>query len=215
MFLAAALATPAPVVPSSTNTCDRPFNQAEVVAAIAEIEASIDPCGESNEIIRLLEAFRACSETGYAVCIDRQAERNSTDEASAENGKHVYITWNPDLRSELERGCASDPARIVRRDPTASLLHEIAHVVQDCAGLDPNAHEFDAVRIENIYRRARALCQRTLYGTHALPREMVVDCEPGRCLCIPGDRPLMADVFGPQASPLVSHAAGDHPTCGE
>ena len=211
VFLVIGLLVPTPVVPSSTgNSCNQPFNHAEVVAALADIEASIDPCGESHEISSLLTAFRACAESGYTVCIDRQAERNSTDAAPAENGRHVYITWNPDLRTELEPGCHSDPARIVRRDPTASLLHEVAHIVQDCAGLDPNAHEFEAVRIENIYRRSRNLCQRTVYGSHPLPRSMLVDCEPGRCLCTTGDRPLMADVHRPQSLPQSDVIPGDN-----
>lgn len=211
MFVMIGLLAPTPVVPSSTSdSCDHPFNHVEVVTALKEIEASIDPCGESQEITSLLSAFRACTETGYSVCIDRQAERNSTDTAPTEHGKQVFITWNPDLRTELESGCDSDPARIVRRDPIASLLHEVAHIVQDCAGLDPNAHEFEAVRIENIYRRARNLCQRTVYGTHPLPASMLMDCEPGRCLCTTGDRPLMADIYTPYSFPLLDVAAGDN-----
>ena len=65
----------------------------------------------------------------------------------------------------------------VTRDPTASLLHEIVHAVHDCEGLDPGAHELDAVRIENIYRRAAGLCQRTGYGDVPLPAAMVRVCD--------------------------------------
>jgi hypothetical protein len=43
------------------------------------------------------------------------------------------------------------------RDPTASLVHELAHAAQDCSGLNPGEHELEAVRIENIYRRASGL----------------------------------------------------------
>src|SRR5207244_3501709 len=92
-------------------------------------------------------------------------------------------TWNPALFTAVEHGCGGNPAKPVLRDATASLLHELAHAAQDCDGLDPDAHELEAVRIENIYRRAAGVCQRTRYGEDRLPAEMVRICEPGRCLC--------------------------------
>src|SRR5262249_37307660 len=88
------------------------------------------------------------------------------------------IIWNPELRSELERGCDGDPARPVVRDPVASLLHEMVHAVDDCEGRDASAHELEAVRIENIYRRAAGLCQRAAYGETPLPAEVVKSCSP-------------------------------------
>jgi hypothetical protein len=179
-----------------------------VVRALSAIEASIDPCGQSPEVSDLLAKFRRCARNAYPVCIDRTAERNSTDRAQLEGDGRVFITWNPALRTELQTGCGSDPTRIVRRDPTASFLHEIAHVVQDCSGLDPNAHELEAVRIENIYRRAQSLCQRTAYGDRPLPDAMVVECHPGRCTCTPRDLQIAAPP-GTIAPSSAAVAAGD------
>jgi hypothetical protein len=62
----------------------------------------------------------------------------------------------------------------------------MVHAVQDCHGLDPAQHEFEAVRMENVYRRARGLCQRTRYGDLPLPADMRVQCEPGQCTCVRG-----------------------------
>jgi hypothetical protein len=83
------------------------------------------------------------------------------------------IGWNPALRSELEPGRDGDPGEPLRRDPTASLLHELVHAAHDCQGLNPGEHEFEAVRIENIYRRAAGLCQRPGYGDEPLPASAV------------------------------------------
>jgi hypothetical protein len=201
------LAVSAPL--GAANSCDQAFNHREVVQALADIQISVDPCGQSTEIGDLLEKFRACAQNAYPVCIDRAAERNSTDRAQVEGGLRVFITWNPGLESELQTGCGSDPARPVRRDPKASLLHEIAHVVQDCDGLDPNAHELEAVRIENIYRRARNLCQRTAYGTQLLPDSMIMQCEPGHCTCVPGVDTQLAGPSRPTAPSSAIVAAGD------
>ena len=95
------------------------------------------------------------------------------------------VTWNPELRTELEGSCYGDPTRAVTRDPTASLLHELVHAVQDCEGLNPGDNELDAVRIENIYRRAAGLCQRTGYGTIALPADEIRLCTSTMCSCLP------------------------------
>src|SRR5262249_40947911 len=80
------------------------------------------------------------------------------------------IVWNPELRSELEAGCDGDATREVTRDPVASLLHELVHAVDDCEGRDAASRELDAVRLENVYRRAAGLCQRTAYGDRRLAR---------------------------------------------
>ncbi len=92
------------------------------------------------------------------------------------------------------------------RDPTASLLHEVVHAVQDCEGLEPSEHEFEAVRVENIYRRDRHLCQRTRYGEQILPAAMLVACEPGRCSCV-GSGTNLAAAAAP--STAVAYPAGD------
>jgi hypothetical protein len=188
----------------AADACTHAFNHREVVQALTEIAASVDPCGQSSEIIALLERFRVCAQNAYPICIDRAAERNSTDRAAGEAGGRVFITWNPDLESELQTGCGADSTRSVRRDPKASLLHEIAHAVQDCSGLDPNAHELEAVRIENIYRRAKHLCQRTAYGAQKLPDAMLLQCQPGACPCTPG---IEARIAYPLRAPEAAGAA--------
>ena len=165
------------------DSCDAAAGS-EVTAALAEIERSADPCGESTLVREVLEEYRRCARGGLRICADRHSERNFIERApTEERGVPTTITWNPALRSELEWGCDGDPGKAVRRDPVASLLHELVHAVQDCAGLDPAEHEFEAVRIENIYRRAHKLCQRTKYGTQHLPATMRLSCEPGNCRC--------------------------------
>jgi hypothetical protein len=169
-------------------TCN-PADAGEVKAAIAEIERSLDPCGESAEVRDVLHQFSQCAARGFRICTDRRSERNFIERADGvADGVHATITWNPALRTELEWGCNGDPTRAVRRDPAASLLHELVHAVQDCSGLDPAEHEFEAVRIENIYRRARQLCQRTRYGEQPLPAAMLIPCDPGHCVCQPVQR---------------------------
>jgi hypothetical protein len=135
-----------------------------VTAALRRIEASVDPCGETATVHALLRKLEACR---YDIRTSVTAERNLYDRRA--------ITWNPDLRSELEPSCD--------RDPTASLLHELVHALDACDGRNPGERELEAVRIENIYRRAAGLCQRTRYGSDPLPASMVRECTPGRCTC--------------------------------
>jgi hypothetical protein len=191
--------------------CEDAADQSTVAAAIAEIERSVDPCGESSEVREVLEQFRRCAHRGYRVCMDSRSERNFIERAAKPtDGAASTITWNPALRSELEWGCDGDPARAVRRDPFASLLHELVHAVQDCAGLEPAEHEFEAVRIENIYRRAGKLCQRTRYGDRPLPATMRIPCEPAACGCQPIDRTLTSlPVPAPPALMPRESSAGD------
>jgi hypothetical protein len=191
--------------------CTTVLSQPDVQAALADISGSVDPCGQSAEIEYVLEGVRRCAAKGYEICINRGSERNSIDRAGDGDHEEVYITWNPNLRTELERGCAGDPKRPVLRDPHASLLHELTHLVQDCAGLDPNAYELEAVRVENIYRRARNLCQRTAYGAQPLPAQMLVTCEPGNCVCAPREPGHMASIpaEAPDVRPVLNTAAGD------
>jgi hypothetical protein len=190
LFLALPLATSGY---ARAATCEALADQAAVAAAIAEIQRSVDPCGESAEVARIINQYRVCSARGVRICTDARSERNFIERVpTAPDGLRSTITWNPDLRSELERGCDGDAKRAVLRDPIASLLHELVHAVQDCAGLDPADHEFEAVRIENIYRRARQLCQRTRYGDQPLPAAMRVSCEPGACSCHSADGRLVA-----------------------
>ena len=153
--------------------------------AIDRLRHSTDPCGESEQITDLLRQVTSCTTATYRVCTDTTADRNVFDRPFAQTDAVPMrtITWNPLLESALEEGCDGDPVRPLTHDPTASLLHELAHAAQDCAGLDPGAHELEAVRIENIYRRAAGLCQRRGYGDQPLPAQMVRVCAPGNCPC--------------------------------
>jgi hypothetical protein len=187
--------------------CAEVLGQAEVAAALADIERSIDPCGETAEVLQLIDQFRGCARSGVRLCTDAQSERNFIERGSGTDGLGSTIIWNPELRSQLENGCDGDPGRPVLRDPTASLLHELVHAVQDCHGLEPSEHEFEAVRVENIYRRARHMCQRTRYGDQLLPTDMLVACDPGHCRCTGSNRGLMAAAA--PAQPGSQYPAGD------
>ncbi len=179
------IALSAGAVPADASTCGGVTAlQREVVVALADIERSVDPCGESGELIAIVKRFQHCAGARYQICIDSGSEWNFIERGPADAGElQTKITWNPDLSTVLETGCDGDPNKPVSRDPTASLLHELVHAVQDCAGLDPAEHELEAVRVENIYRRAHNLCQRTRYGDQPLPAFMSVPCEPSTCRC--------------------------------
>jgi hypothetical protein len=197
---------------AAAGPCEDAAAARDVGAALNQIEASIDPCGESAEILKIVGEFRTCAGLGYRICRDRDSARNFIEPGLRAAGIPTTITWNPELRTELERGCGEDSQQPVLRDPVASLLHEVAHAVQDCHGLDPTQHEFEAVRIENIYRRARGLCQRTRYGDEHLPVNMTVPCEPGNCRCAPLEDSLRTaanDRKSPATAGSVSEAAGD------
>ncbi|HYD48986.1 MAG TPA: hypothetical protein VEB21_11590, partial [Terriglobales bacterium] len=157
----------------------------KIADAWRRIEASVDPCGEHVEIQEVLETIRRCNGSSYRVCTSVAADRNTFDPPSRRRGSARVgtITWNPTLRTELEAECDGDSDQPVRRDPTASLLHELVHAAQDCQDLEASELEMEAVRIENIYRRAAGLCQRTRYGEEPLPAQFTRACSPGRCSC--------------------------------
>jgi hypothetical protein len=159
--------------------------------ALMRIRLSVDPCGESAEVRELLDRVERCTDGHYAVCVDTGAERNVFDRPPSEAGDALRrtITWNPELRTDLEPTCAGDRDNPVRRDPIASLLHELVHAAQDCVGVNPGEHELEAVRVENIYRRAAGLCQRTSYGDETLPPDMKRLCGPGACSCSTPEAP--------------------------
>ena len=190
VMLLAPLAARSELVP-----CRRPADAVRIAAALERIRRSVDPCGQSAEIVALLDRLGRCARARYEICTDTEATRNVFEHADRveEPGR---IVWNPELRSELERGCDGDPVRPVLRDPTASLLHEIAHAVHDCDGVDAGAFEAEAVRIENVYRRAEGLCQRTRYGDEMLP---VASCDAGTCRC-PGLVPALSTRTGVDAA---------------
>jgi len=176
--------------------CD-PADASQLVSALAQIEASADPCGESSQVRQILASLRGCSERVYRVCVDTRIARNIFDRSPDAQGEdHARtITWNPSLRSELESTCEGDPGSPVRRDPVASLLHELVHAAHDCAGLDPGQNEMEAVRIENIYRRSAGLCQRAGYGDDLIPAQWLKSCTRTGCTC---------------ASPATIQARDDH-----
>jgi hypothetical protein len=199
----------------AAQSCGEIATNHDVTAALREIEATIDPCGESPEVVSLLARFRQCVGPSYRICVDQQSDRNFI-ERGGDGELPTTITWNPTLTTTLEPECAGDPRRPVQRDPIASLLHEVVHAVQHCSGLDPADHELDAVRVENIYRRARGLCQRTRYGDVALSRALMVACDPGHCTCrgaappSQGDPRWLADLWSPATAPTRGErAAGD------
>lgn len=149
----------------------------DVAAALARIRASMDPCGESGEIDALLDGLERC-EAAYRICVRSDAARNLFERPAAKADDVVpgTITWNPGLASELDATCETDPTRPLMRDPVASLVHEIVHAVHDCAGLRAGTLELEAVRVENIYRRAAGLCERGGYGDERLPAHMRPAC---------------------------------------
>lgn len=161
--------------------CRQPSDPQRVSEALARLRAAADPCGESGEVTAVLDALAGCATARYEICVTAAAERNLFDRPNTRDGVRT-ILWNPDLSSELEPRCDEnhDP---VRREPAASLLHEIVHAAHDCAGLDPGQHELEAVRIENIYRRAASLPQRTAYGLDPLPPSMRRVCDANSCAC--------------------------------
>ena len=174
LLLGSAVGARAELIP-----CREPSDARRVQETLAQLRATVDPCGESGEVTAVLDALAACRSARYEICV-RAADRNLFDRPIARDGVRT-IVWNPALRTELEPRC--DQGGAVHREPTASLLHELVHAAHDCAGLDPGQHELEAVRIENVYRRAAGLSQRAGYGDEALPAAMRRTCEPGACSC--------------------------------
>jgi hypothetical protein len=178
-----AVAAAAELVP-----CRRPADSVRIAQALRSIQESVDPCGQSPQVLRVMETLERCATARYEVCTSGESSRNLFDRPHDRHEPRTII-WNPELRTELEPTCDLDPTRPVLRDPTASLLHELVHAAHDCAGLDPGAQELEAVRIENIYRRAAGLCQRGGYGD----RPLADPCVGGRCAC-PGESLLRSPI---------------------
>jgi len=144
--------------------CERAAGS-QIASAFDTIRGSIDPCGESGQLVDMVDRFERCA-MRYDICIDASASRNLMQPHGME--QTGTIIWNPGLRSGLEAGCDGDATREVSRDPVASLVHELVHAVDDCEGRDAASRELEAVRLENVYRRAAGLCQRTAYGDRQL-----------------------------------------------
>ena len=175
----------AAVIHAELVPCRQPSDARRVADALVRLRAAADPCGESAELTAVLDALVACPTARYEICINPGADRNLFDRPNTRDGVRT-ILWNPDLSSELEPRC-DEHGSAVRREPTASLLHEIVHAAHDCTGLEPGQHELEAVRIENIYRRAARLPQRAGYGAEQLPPSMRRTCGPASCTCgVPG-----------------------------
>lgn len=198
------------LVESQLVPCNTEAETPSIAKALLNIEQSVDPCGDSAEVIAVLQELKRCKKTSYRICSDPKIDRNTFDRPvdADEQTLPRTISWNPDLRSQLELGCDGDPSKPVLRDPTASLLHELAHAAQDCEGLNPGEHELEAVRTENIYRRAAGLCQRQRYGDDPLPAEMVKICAAGRCPCShpndPGDQRARKQLASPESGAVTS-----------
>jgi hypothetical protein len=194
------LAAPAQLVP-----CGEQGDTDTIASALTAIERSVDPCGESADLVATVENVRRCTVARYQICISSTADRNLFDRPTRFHpSDRRTITWNPELRSALDPDHGDDwPAML--RDPTASLVHELAHAAQDCAGLNPGEHELEAVRIENIYRRASGLPQRSGYGSEPLPVAMIMGCTPGECTC---ERPAGATQARAGAQPDGADASG-------
>jgi hypothetical protein len=183
VLVAFPLAAPAQLVP-----CEDQGDTDTIASALSAIERSVDPCGESADLVATVESVRRCARARYQICISSTANRNLFDRPTGfRSSDRRTITWNPELRSALDADGDDWPAML--RDPAASLVHELAHAAQDCAGLNPGEHELEAVRIENIYRRAWGLPQRSRYGSQPLPPAMIMGCMPGECAC---ERPVGA-----------------------
>ena len=187
--------------------CRGDGNPQLVAEALATIRQSVDPCHESAEIHSVFETLERCSQATQRICLDVTASRNAF-ERTDQHTLSGTITWNPELRSEIEGHCDGSLGEPVRRDPVASLLHELVHAAQDCQGLNPGEHELEAVRIENIYRRAAGLCQRHGYGDELLPVEMVRLCTAEQCSCSPPAHrhhlPGKTHIAAPHLHPTIS-----------
>jgi hypothetical protein len=214
VLVVSALVTLPVVAAARLVPCDDHADTGSIAAALTAIERSVDPCGESADVRAMLEILKRCAAASYQICTDSTIPRNVFDRPTAfQNSDRRTITWNPGLRSELEPGCDAGTGAPVLRDPTASLVHELAHATQDCTGLNPGEHELEAVRIENIYRRAAGLPQRRGYGEDPLPREMVRTCTPTECSCAGADGVTHARArlqpAGADVSPGPIESSGD------
>jgi hypothetical protein len=190
-LVASALLAPPFVASAQLVPCEA-ADAGAIASALAVIERSVDPCGESADLVATVERVRRCAAASYQICTSVTASRNLFDRpATFRISDRRTITWNPELRSELDPDHHDDGEPMLR-DPTASLVHELAHAAQDCAGLNPGEHEFEAVRIENIYRRAVVLPQRRGYGLDPLPPAMVRACTSTACTCERPDGALQA-----------------------
>lgn len=145
----------------------------KVQAAIQAIKDANDPEGELRALIEALEMSANCH-----VIRQTDTEQGShckPDDPKKEkdrSGTGTTIEWEADSTDLYDTDVA--------RDPTAALLHELAHAAAADQGLATDEtvpgpdgpidqDEQYAVVIENIYRDAVNIPERTKYGNRELP----------------------------------------------
>jgi len=80
--------------------CEHPAGAAQIESAFETIRRSIDPCGESGQLVDLLDRFERCA-TRYDICIDPTASRNLLQPRGVE--QTGTIIWNPALPPSSKR----------------------------------------------------------------------------------------------------------------
>src|SRR5881397_2463349 len=86
-----------PTVHARLVPCHSGADGRRIAEALRRIQWSVDPCGESTEVTGLLKRLERCAGAAYEICTSATADRNLFERRT--------ITWNPDLRSELEPPC--------------------------------------------------------------------------------------------------------------
>jgi hypothetical protein len=122
------------------------------------------------------------------------------DSHDPRKGAPCDVYWNPDNDNFYS-------FETVRRDPTASLIHELAHAAQSVLGEAPrdriSMEDLGGVYIENMYRRSNPpLPMRTSYGLAPLDPNALLPCcgSPNvgcNNMCIPPDQPCPDLVASP------------------
>src|SRR5262249_14680454 len=79
--------------------CSRDTDPALVAAASRQIRARVDPCGESGQVIALLNKLEHCATANFEICTDVQSYRNSFDRPDRDRSFTRTITWNPTLQT--------------------------------------------------------------------------------------------------------------------
>jgi hypothetical protein len=142
-------------------------HQAEVREALARIRSSLP------EIDRLLQDVEAAQ---YECRVVRKTSGSAVTDTV---GRHVVIGWPGGVGRHADGSC---------KDADASLVHELHHcwVRSKHGGEEPCAYaltrtasgalvnarascEFDAVGLENRYRKAAGLCERLAYDVLLVP----------------------------------------------
>jgi hypothetical protein len=151
--------------------------------AFDTIRRSIDPCGESAQIVDMVDRFERCTRASYEICTDGTASRNLREPRGVD--ERGTIIWNPALRSELRRGCDGDPARPVMRDPWRRCCTSSS--TRWTTAKDATRRRVSwRPSVEDVYRRAVGLCQRSGYG------DQLLGAEARRACALPADSSSVA-----------------------